>query len=111
MIKTGDILLKAYRAGIAVPAFNVPYLPMVEPVIRAVIDQDAFALIETARLEWIKFEAGGPEQVMVEFQKWQHPDHVRLHLDHVPVIDEDNRRVDFLAVIQDARSRWVTTRS
>ncbi len=102
MIKTGDILLNAYRAGIAVPAFNVPYLPMVEPVIRAVIDQDAFALVETARLEWIKFEAGGPEQVMVEFQKWQNPDHVRLHLDHVPVVDEDNQRVDFLAVIQAA---------
>ena len=73
MIRTGDILLNAYRAGIAVPAFNVPYLPMVEPVIRAVVDQDAFALIETARLEWIKFEAGGPEPVMAEFTKWQQP--------------------------------------
>jgi fructose-bisphosphate aldolase class II len=102
MIKTGDILLNAYRAGIAVPAFNVPYLPMVEPVIRAVVDQDAFALVETARLEWIKFEAGGPDQVMAEFKKWQQPDHVRLHLDHVPVVDEDNQRVDFLAVIQTA---------
>jgi fructose-bisphosphate aldolase class II len=102
MITTGDILLNAYRAGIAVPAFNVPYLPMVEPVIRAVVDQDAFALVETARLEWIKFEAGGPEQVMAEFEKWQQPDHVRLHLDHVPVIDEDNQRVDFLAVIETA---------
>jgi fructose-bisphosphate aldolase class II len=102
MITTGDILLNAYRAGIAVPAFNVPYLPMVEPVIRAVVDQDAFALVETARLEWIKFEAGGPDQVMAEFEKWHNPDHVRLHLDHVPVIDEDNQRVDFLAVIETA---------
>ena len=102
MVKTGDILLNAYRAGIPVPAFNVPYLPMVEPVIRAVVDQDAFALVETARLEWIKFEAGGPEQVMAEFKKWQDPAHVRLHLDHVPVIDEDNQRVDFLAVIRTA---------
>jgi fructose-bisphosphate aldolase class II len=102
MITTGDILLNAYRAGIAVPAFNVPYLPMVEPVIRAVVDQDAFALVETARLEWIKFGAGGPDQVMAEFEKWQQPDHVRLHLDHVPVVDEDNQRVDFLAVIETA---------
>jgi fructose-bisphosphate aldolase class II len=102
MIKTGDILLNAYRAGIIVPAFNVPHLPMVEPVVRAVVDQDAFALIETARLEWIKFEAGGPDQVMAEFQKWQQPDHVRLHLDHIPVIDEDNQRVDFLPIIEHA---------
>ncbi len=45
---------------------------------------------------------------MVEFQKWQNPDHVRLHLDHVPVIDEDNQRVDFLAVIQTAIELGVT---
>jgi fructose-bisphosphate aldolase class II len=102
MISTGDILLNAYRAGIAVPAFNVPYLPMMEPVIHAVVDQDAFALIETARLEWIKFEAGGPDQVMAEFQRWLNLDHVRLHLDHVPVIDEDDHHVDFLPVIEQA---------
>jgi fructose-bisphosphate aldolase class II len=102
MIKTGDILLNAYRAGIAVPAFNVPHLPMVEPVIRAVVDQDAFALIETARLEWIKFEAGGPDQVMAAFQQWQQLDHVRLHLDHIPVIDEEHQRVDFLPIIEHA---------
>ena len=88
MMNVGDIILTAYHSGIAIPAFNVPYLPMVEPVIRAVVDQDSFALIETARLEWYKFEAGGPDQVMAEFQKWQNPDNVRLHLDHVPVIDE-----------------------
>lgn len=97
-----NIIQNAYRAGIALPAFNVPYLPMVEPVIRAVIDQDSFALIETARLEWIKFEAGGPDAVMAEFQKWQRPGYVRLHLDHVPVIDEDNQHVDYLPVFRRA---------
>jgi len=73
---------------------------MMEPVVRAVADQDSFALIETARLEWYKFAAKGPDAVMAEFQKWQQPDHVRIHLDHVPVIDEDGVRVDFLPVIQ-----------
>ncbi|MBN1562613.1 MAG: class II fructose-bisphosphate aldolase [Anaerolineae bacterium] len=102
MITSRDIVLNAYRAGIAIPAFNVPYLPMVEPVIRATVDQDSFALIESARLEWFKFEAGGPAAVMAEFQKWQNPDHIRLHLDHVPVIDEDEQRVDYLADIQTA---------
>ncbi len=93
---------RAYRARIAIPAFNVPYLPMVEPVIQAVVDQDSFALIETARLEWFKFEAGGLEAVLAEFQRWQRPDYVRLHLDHVPVIDEDGVRVDALPIIQRA---------
>jgi ketose-bisphosphate aldolase len=85
-----------------IPAFNVPYLPMIKPVIRAVVDQDCFALIEVARLEWIKFEAQSPAAVMEEFVKWNEPDYVRIHLDHVPVIDEDNQRVDFLAIIREA---------
>jgi fructose-bisphosphate aldolase class II len=102
MITTAAIIKNACHAGIGIPAFNVPYLPMVEPVVKAVVDQDAFALIETARLEWYKFEAGGPDQVMAEFQKWQQPEYVRLHLDHIPVIDEDNQRVDFLPIIKTA---------
>jgi ketose-bisphosphate aldolase len=102
MPTSGDFIRNAYHAGIAVLAFNVPYLPMVEPVIRAVADQDAFALIETARLEWIKFAAGGPEAVLAEFQQWQRPDHVRLHLDHVPVIDEDGLSVDYRGIITQA---------
>ncbi len=102
MPNLGVILQNSLRAGVAVPAFNVPYLPMIEPVIRAVIDQNAFALIETARLEWYKFEAGGPQEVAQEFGCWQSPDHVRLHLDHIPVIDEDGQQVDYLSIIRQA---------
>ncbi len=102
MLRSADLVLYAYRAGIAIPAFNVPYLPMVEPVIRAVVDQNSLAFIETARLEWFKFEAGGPEAVMAEFLKWQNAEHVWLHLDHVPVIDEDGVTVDYLPVIENA---------
>jgi ketose-bisphosphate aldolase len=96
------IVSKASQMGMAIPAFNVPYLPMVEPVIQAVVDLDSFAFIATARLEWIKFEARSPAAVMEEFVRWSQPAHVRLHLDHVPVIDEDNRRVDYLPLIQEA---------
>lgn len=99
---TAVMMRNAYRAGLVIPAFNVPYLPMVEPVIRAVVDQDCFALIETARLEWIKFGARGAAAVMEEFRRWYRPGYVRLHLDHVPVIDEDGLRVDYLPVIQEA---------
>ncbi len=102
MQNTGDILNKALKQGLTVPAFNVPYLPMIEPVIRAVVDQDAFALIAVARLEWIKFQAQSLAAVMKEFSKWHEPDYVRIHLDHVPVIDEDNLRVDYLSIIREA---------
>ncbi len=102
MFSTQTAMLNAWRAGLAIPAFNVPYLPMMQPVIQAVVDQDAFALIEVARLEWIKFEAKSQAAVMDEFQRWQQPGYVRLHQDHVPVIDEDNLHVDFLAVLKAA---------
>jgi fructose-bisphosphate aldolase class II len=96
------IVRNAHRLGLAIPAFNIPYLPMLEPVVQAVVDLDSFGLIDTARLEWIKFEAGGLAQVAREFARWSKPDYVRLHLDHVPVIDEDNLRVDYLPIFKKA---------
>lgn len=99
MSDTAQIMLRAYKAGIALPAFNIPYLPMLRPVARAIIDQDAFALIEVARLEFVKFEAVSQAAVKAEFDRWQDPGHMRLHQDHVPVIDEDGQRIDFLADI------------
>jgi ketose-bisphosphate aldolase len=102
MKSTAEFMNNAMKAGLTVPAFNVPYLPMVEPVIRAVVDQDSFGLIAVARLEWIKFEAQGPAAVMEEFTKWNKPENVRIHLDHVPVIDEDNLEVDYLSIIREA---------
>jgi ketose-bisphosphate aldolase len=99
---TAEIIAAARRAGQAVPAFNIPYLPMLEPVVRAVADQNAFALIAVARLEWIKFEARSIAAVAEEFARWAQPDYVRLHLDHVPVIDEDNLPVDYLPIIREA---------
>jgi len=102
MLGTGSIMNNARRIGVAIPAFNVPYLPMVEPVIRAVADQDSFALVEVARLEWVKFESKSLAAVAKEFAKWGRPEYVRLHLDHVPVVDEDNQRVNYLAIMREA---------
>jgi fructose-bisphosphate aldolase class II len=102
MKNTADIMNNALQAGLTIPAFNVPHLPMVKPVIGAVVDQDCFALIAVARLEWIKFEAQSLTAVMEEFTKWNEPDYVRLHLDHVPVIDEDNLQVDYVSIIREA---------
>ncbi len=60
MRNVADIMSNARRLGLAIPAFNVPYLPMIEPVVRAVVDRGSFALVDTARPEWIKFESKGP---------------------------------------------------
>jgi fructose-bisphosphate aldolase, class II len=102
----GAIIQKAYEQGIAIPAFNIPYLPMMEPVIQAVVDLDSFALVAVARLEWTKFEAKGPAAIAKTFAGCLNPaqlrHHLRLHLDHVPVIDEDNLRVDYRPIFEEA---------
>jgi fructose-bisphosphate aldolase, class II len=102
MSHVGAIIQKAHSQGLAIPAFNIPYLPMMEPVVQAVTDLDSFALIAVARLEWTKFEAKGPAEIAKTFARCQQPNHVRLHLDHVPVIDEDNLRVDTMPIFEEA---------
>ncbi len=102
LLTSNDIVRNAFACGTAILSFNVPYLPMVEPVVGAILDQDSFAFIETARLEWIKFAARGPKEVLEEFRKWEKPSHVRLHLDHIPVIDEDRLRVGYQSILQQA---------
>lgn len=101
-LSSDHLVRNAWRNGLVIPAFNIPYLPMMEPVIRAVVDQDAFALIATARVEWLLFEAGGLGEVKAEFERWAQPEFVRLHVDHIPVIDEEDRQVDYRAIIQQA---------
>ncbi|MBM4456259.1 MAG: class II fructose-bisphosphate aldolase [Chloroflexi bacterium] len=102
MQRTAEIVANARQAGIAIPAFNIPYLPMMAPVIQAVADLDSFALVAVARLEWIKFESRSLAAVRAEFERCQDPAHVRLHLDHVPVVDEDGLTVDYLPIIEEA---------
>lgn len=102
MKSSSEIIRAARGLGIGLPAFNIAHLPMTEPVIRAVADQDSFAMVEVSRIDWMKFGAKSPAAVIDEFNKWVKPDHVRMHLDHVPVIDEDGKRVDYRAVISEA---------
>ena len=99
---TAEIIRRAREAGIAVPAFNIPYLPMAKAVIQAVAEEDSFALIQVARLEWEKFSSRSLEAVAEEFRRHADPEHVRLHLDHVPVIDEDHAAVDYLPILRRA---------
>jgi ketose-bisphosphate aldolase len=94
-----EIVTKASSVGIVVPAFNIPYLPMMSATVQALRDTNSFGLIMVARLEWVKFEAHSIEAVAAEYRRVGDAQHTRLHLDHVPVIDEDNLRVDYVADI------------
>jgi len=47
MLSNAVIMRRALESGLVIPAFNVPYLPMVEPVIAALRDEDAFGFIAT----------------------------------------------------------------
>ncbi len=97
-----QVMKRARQLGLVVPAFNVPYLPMVAPVVEALRVEDAFGFIATARLEWIKFQARGLAAVMSEYRKNADPGHVSIHLDHVPVIDEDQQRVNYRPLFEEA---------
>ena len=98
-----NVIKRAREAGVVVPAFNVPYLPMIEPIVRAVADQKSFAQIATAQIDWQTMESKNAREVMAEFRKWDQPDHVRLHLDHIPSIDEiTGEPNDYYAIISEA---------
>jgi ketose-bisphosphate aldolase len=101
-LSTSAIISNTWRNGIVIPGFNIPYLPMMEPVIRALHDTDTFGLIMVARLEWIKFKSGSMKAIRDEYEKLKDKNYTRLHLDHVPVIDEDNLFTDFKAIITEA---------
>jgi fructose-bisphosphate aldolase, class II len=92
-----EIVAAAFEKHTAIPAFNIPYLPMMEPVIRALRDTGSFGLIAVARLEWVKFHSKSPQAVYEQYQQVKDEAHTRLHMDHVPVIDEDQQRVDYVA--------------
>ena len=92
----------AWKAGLVIPGFNVPYLPMMDPIVRALRDADSFGLVMVARPEWVKFEARSVKAIREEYERVKDERHTRLHLDHVPVVDEDGQRVDFEAIIREA---------
>ena len=95
-------MLAAWRAGKVIPAFNIPYLPVMEAVVAALRDTNTFGLIQVARPEWEKFEAKSLAAVREEYERVKDERYTRLHLDHVPVIDEDGLSVDFEAIIREA---------
>ena len=93
---------RALENHLVVPAFNIPYPPMMKPIVQAVVDENSVAMIQVARLEWEKFESGSLENIAEAYHRLAVEGHTLLHLDHVPVIDEDHLEVDYLALIRRA---------
>lgn len=91
-----QLMNRALAARTVIPAFNIPYLPMIEPVIQALRDCNCFGFIAVARLEFVKFEARSMQAVREEYEKFKLDRFTRLHLDHVPVVDEDLQPVPYL---------------
>ena len=56
-MNTREVILKAREKGKCVPAFNVPHIPMVKPIIEAIRDENSVAMIQVARVEWEKMKA------------------------------------------------------
>lgn len=92
----------AQENGLVIPAFNVAYLPMLRPIALTLKNMKTFGLIEVARPDIEKFGAKSFREVFNEYKKWSDTKFMRLHLDHVPVIDEDGKKVPWKKIVKEA---------
>ncbi len=99
-IPVGRILQTAFENRIVIPAYNVAHLPMLEAIVRALVETDCFSLIEVSRPDVEKFGAQSFEAVAEEYRRCADRSVTRLHLDHVPVVDEEGRRIDWRSLIE-----------
>ena len=91
----------AQEKGLVIPAFNVAYLPMLEPIALTLKKIETFGLIEVARPDVEKFGAKSFAEVAREYKRWADLNFMRLHLDHVPVIDEDGKKAPWKKIIEE----------
>ncbi len=96
MSRIAQIMNLAKQTHTIIPAFNIPYIPMMAPVVRALEEMNTFGLITVARLEWVKFESISLEEIAKEYRRVGNPHFTSLHLDHIPVLDEDGKIVDYI---------------
>lgn len=101
-MQTREVVLKARELGKCIPAFNCPYAPMIKSICEAIKDENSVGMIQIARVEWEKLGAQSLEGVAEEYNKYKSEGHTLLHLDHIPAVDEDLNRVDFMDFINRA---------
>ena len=97
-----EIMKAASEHHLLIPAFNIPYLPMMEAVIDALKEIECFALIEVARPDINRFEARSFAAIKKEFDRCKDTSVTRLHQDHLPVIDEEGMKVDWKLLVTEA---------
>ncbi|MEG2687370.1 MAG: class II fructose-bisphosphate aldolase, partial [Christensenellaceae bacterium] len=66
-----EAVQKALEKKTVIPAYNIPYLPMVKPIIQAVTDENSVAMIQVARVEWEKFSSESLEAVAKEYHLYE----------------------------------------
>lgn len=64
-----DLINNTYENATGIPAFNISYLPMMAPVVRALVNSNSFELIQVAYAEWPQFEGISQEAVACEILK------------------------------------------
>ena len=90
----------AYDRRVLVPAFNIAYLPMMRPVVATLEKLRTFGLVEVARPDVERFGAQSFEAVAIAYHAEADAEFVGLHMDHIPVIDEEGRRVEWELLIE-----------
>ena len=97
-----ELMRRAYQRQVLVPAFNAAHPEMVEPIAEAVQAAGSFALVEVARPDIERFGAESYAAVKQAFDRVADRGHLRLHQDHVPVVDEEGQQVEYRALLEEA---------
>ena len=100
-VNVNMLMYNAWQAGILVPAFNVAYLPMLKTIVDTLKEENTFGLVEVSRPDVEKFGAKSFKDVAENFYRYADQYYARLHLDHIPVIDEDGNLVDWERFIRE----------
>jgi len=97
-----EIMRQAYRHRVLVPAFNIAYISMIKPVVESLKKYRTFGLVEVSRPDVEKFGASSFKEVSQKYYALGERVFTRLHLDHIPVIDEEGEKVNWEELIQTA---------
>ncbi len=101
-LKVNEYMKKAHERGILIPAFNAAYPEMAKPICDTLKRLDTYGMLEVSRPDIEKFGIESFTQIFHEYKKHADPDWVPIHQDHVPIIDEDWKKVDYWPLFNEA---------
>ncbi|HON05424.1 MAG TPA: class II fructose-bisphosphate aldolase [Candidatus Ratteibacteria bacterium] len=100
-MKISNIMIQAYKKQVAIPAFNAAYLDMIKPISDALKEYKTIGIIQVSKPDIENFGAKSIKAVYEEYIKSADMMFTFLHLDHVPVIDENFMHVNWLDMIEE----------